>query len=108
MFGNLLVIGEVTLSLMLLVGSGLVLKSFARLRGLNPCFRADHVLTVRVDAPLTKYADFTERSEFFDRVLDRVRTLPGFQAAGFTSALPLTWDGGTGGFCPEGVARVPT
>jgi putative ABC transport system permease protein len=107
MFGKLLVIGEVALSLMLLVGSGLVLKSFARLRGLNPGFRADHVLTVRVDAPLTKYADFTERSEFFERVLGRVRTLPGVQAAGFTSALPLTWDGGTGGFAPEGVAPRP-
>jgi putative ABC transport system permease protein len=108
MFGNLLVIGEVALSLMLLVGSGLVLKSFARLRGLNPGFRADHVLTVRVDAPLTKYADFTERSEFFERVLGRVRTLPGVQAAGFTSALPLTWDGGTGGLPPKVSPRVPT
>jgi putative ABC transport system permease protein len=92
---------------MLLVGSGLVLKSFARLRGLNPGFRADHVLTVRVDAPVTKYADFTKRSGFFERVLGRVRTLPGVQAAGFTSALPLTWDGGTGGFAPEGVAPRP-
>jgi len=104
---NLLVIGEVALSLILLVGSGLLLASFAKLRGLDPGFRADHVLTVRVDAPITKYADFTRRSAFFERVLDRVRALPGVQSAGFTSALPLTWDGGTGAFTPEGVTPRP-
>jgi len=101
---NLLVVGEVALSLILLVGSGLLLQSFAKLRGLDPGFRADHVLTVRVAAPATKYEDFTRRSQFFARVLDRVRALPGVRAAGFTSALPLTWDGGTGGFIPEGAA----
>jgi len=104
---NLLVIGEVALALILLVGSGLLLESFARLRGIDPGFRADHVLTVRVDAPATKYGDFTKRSEFFERVVERVRTLPGVEAAGFTSALPLTWDGGTGAFTPEGVAPRP-
>jgi len=104
---DILVIGEVALSLMLLVGSGLLLKSFAKLRGLDPGFRADHVLTVRVDAPMTKYGDFTKRAAFFERVAERVRTLPGVLAAGFTSALPLTWDGGTGAFAPEGVAPRP-
>ena len=104
---NLLVIGEVALSLMLLVGSGLLLESFAKLRGLDPGFRADHVLSVRVDAPVTKYGDFTKRSAFFQRVLERVRGLPGVRAAGFTSALPLTWEGGSSGFTPEGVAPRP-
>ena len=100
---NLLVIGEVALSLVLLVGSGLLLESFARLRGVDPGFRADHVLTVRVDAPVTKYADFERRTAFFARLLERVRALPGVQAAGFSSALPLTWDGGTAAFAPEGL-----
>ena len=104
---NVLVIGEVALSLILLVGSGLLLESFARLRGVDPGFRADHVLKVRVDAPITKYGDFTKRSAFFERLLDRVRALPGVAAAGFTSALPLTWDGGTGAFAPEGVPPRP-
>jgi len=100
---NLLVIGEVALSLMLLVGSGLLLESFAKLRGVDPGFRGDGVLTLRLyDA--AKYRDFAKRSEFFARVLERVRALPGVQAAGFTSALPLTWDGGTNGFTPEGIA----
>jgi putative ABC transport system permease protein len=104
---NLLVIGEVALALILLVGSGLLLESFAKLRGVDPGFRADHVLTVRVDAPITKYGDFTKRSAFFQRVLERVRALPGVEAAGLTSALPLTWDGGTNGFILEGVAPRP-
>jgi len=104
---NLLVVGEVALSLVLLVGSGLLLESFARLRGVDPGFRADHVLTARVDAPITKYSDFEKRSAFFARLLDRVRALPGVEAAGFSSALPLTWDGGTGAFAPEGVPPRP-
>jgi putative ABC transport system permease protein len=100
-FRSLLVIGQVALSLMLLVGSGLLLESFAQLRGLDPGFRADHVLTVRLyDA--ARYRDFTKRSQFFEQVLERVRALPGVKAAGFTSALPLTWDGGTNTFTPEG------
>jgi putative ABC transport system permease protein len=102
---NLMVIGEVALSLMLLVGSGLLLESFAKLRGIDPGFRADHVLAVRVEAPVTKYGGFTKRSEFLQRVLERVRALPGVRSAGFTSALPLTWGGATGGFTPEGAAR---
>jgi putative ABC transport system permease protein len=103
-FRNLLVIGEVALSLMLLVGSGLLIESFSRLRGLDPGFRADHVLTARLEVPRTKYGDFAKRAEFFERVLGRIRALPGVQAAGFTSALPLTWEGGTNTFTPEGIA----
>ncbi|MFL6353946.1 MAG: ABC transporter permease [Bryobacteraceae bacterium] len=102
-FRNLLVIGEVALSLMLLVGSGLLLESFSNLRGLDPGFRSDHVLTMRLVVPDTKYKDFAKRTEFFQRVLERVKALPGVKAAGFTSALPLTWPGGTDGFTPEGM-----
>jgi hypothetical protein len=101
------VVGEVALSLMLLVGSGLLLESFSRLRGLDPGFRSDHVLTVRLEVPGTRYGEFAKRSEFFERVLERVRALPGVKVAGFTSALPLTWDGGTSGFTPEGMALDP-
>jgi putative ABC transport system permease protein len=102
-FRSLLVVGEVALSLMLLVGSGLLLESFSNLRGLDPGFRSGHVLTMRLVVPDTKYNDFAKRTEFFQRVLERVRILPGVKAAGFTSALPLTWPGGTNGFTPEGM-----
>jgi putative ABC transport system permease protein len=106
-FGNLLVIGEVALSLMLLVGSGLLLESFSRLRELDPGFRAGHVLTARLEVHGAKYGEFAKRSEFFERVLERVRALPGVKVAGFTSALPLTWEGGTNTFTPEGVVLDP-
>jgi putative ABC transport system permease protein len=107
LFRSLLLIGEVALSLMLLAGAGLLIESFARLRGLDPGFRADHVLRARLEVPRTHYRDFAQRSEFFTRVLESARTLPGVQAAGFTSALPLTWEGGTNGFILEGVAPDP-
>ncbi len=101
LFRSLLVIGEVALSLVLLVGSGLMIESFSNMRGLNPGFRADHVLTLRLEVPGTKYGNFASRTEFFQTVLERVRTIPGVKAAGFTSALPLTWKGGTSSFTPE-------
>ena len=107
MFRNLLVIGEVALSLMLLVGSGLLLESFSNLRGLNPGFQSDHVLTVRIMVSGSKYREFARRSEFFAQVLERVRALAGVRVAGFTSALPLTWEGGTNSFVPENVVMRP-
>jgi putative ABC transport system permease protein len=100
-FRSILVIGEVALSLVLLVGSGLMIESFSNMRGLNPGFRADHVLTIRMEVPDTKYGNFAKRTQFFQNVLERVRAIPGVKVAGFTSALPLTWKGGTTMFTPE-------
>jgi putative ABC transport system permease protein len=101
---DLFVVGEVALSLVLLVGSGLLLESLSNLRGLDPGFRADHVLTMRLIVPDTKYNDFAKRTDFFQRVLERVKALPDVNTAGFTSALPLTWSGGTNTFTPEAMA----
>jgi predicted permease len=101
------VAGEVALSLVLLVPSGLLLESFVKLRGLDPGFRADHVLYATIQLPDTKYRDFDKRSAFFEQLLQRVGALPGVQRAGITSALPLTWRGGTNGFTPEGMALDP-
>ncbi|MBV9303918.1 MAG: ABC transporter permease [Acidobacteriaceae bacterium] len=106
-FRNLLVAGEVALSLMLLVPSGLLLESFVKLRGLDPGFRADHVLYAMIQVPGTKYRDFGKRSAFFEELLQRIRALPGVKLAGFTSALPLTWRGGTNSFTPEGMPLDP-
>jgi predicted permease len=103
--GNLLVIGEIALSLMLLVASGLLLQSFANLRHLDPGFRPDHVLTARIDVPDTTDRTFFDRTQFFQTILERVRALPGVERAGFTSALPLIWTIETAGFLPEGVVR---
>ena len=109
--GNLLVIGEIALSLMLLVASGLLLDSFANLRHLDPGFRSDHVLTARIDVAETRYRNFFTRTQFFQTVLERVRALPGVRSAGSTSVLPLTSKAGISGFVgmagfvPEGVVH---
>ncbi len=118
LFRNTLVIGEVALSLTLLIGSGLLLKSFANLRGLDPGFQPGHLLTMQLviadtnfadimDSPAARSRNFLQRSQFFERLLDRIKTLPAVQSAGVTSALLLTWPGGTNSFTPEGIRLVP-
>ena len=109
--GNLLVVGEVALSVVLLVGSGLLLKTLANLRAVDPGFRSDQVLTAQIDVPDRKYPDFARRTQFFQVVLERVRALPTVTGAGFTSVLPFSWKSGMGGFLgmagfqPDGVVR---
>lgn len=109
--GNLLVVGEIALSLLLLVASGLLIESFANLRRLDPGFRSDHVLTARIDVSEAKYRDFSQKAQLFESVLRRVRALPGVRSAGFTSILPLTSNAGIAGlvgmagFVPDGVVR---
>jgi predicted permease len=96
--GNFLVVGEVTLSVVLLVASGLLLESLANLRRVDPGFRSDQVLTAQIDVPDGKYPDFVRRTQFFQAVLERVRALPNVSSAGFTSVLPFAWKSGMGGF----------
>jgi putative ABC transport system permease protein len=104
-FGSLLVAAEIALSLLLLVGGGLLLKSFLRLRSVDPGFRSDHVLVMgrfRRGA-----SDLAVRMLKFDRMLENVRVLPGVKHAGFTSELPLGWPGGRTNFIAEGTAPSP-
>jgi putative ABC transport system permease protein len=104
--GNLLVIGEIALSLVLLVAAGLLLESLVNLRRQDPGFRSDQVLTAHIDVPDGRYPDFVRRTQFFQAVLERVKGLPGVRSAGCTSVLPLTWKSGMAGFLPEGVVRL--
>ena len=86
---NALVIGEVAASLTLLIGAGLLLRTFARMRAADLGVRADHVLTAAVVLPDTKYKDLSSRREFYDRLLERVEHLPGVKAAALSQAIPL-------------------
>jgi len=92
-----LVVAEVALSLMLLVGAGLMLRSFSRLRDVNPGFRTDHALTLRISLPVPdgqiSAADEDRFVNFFDRALARLRELPGVTAAGATNMIPLDGNG---------------
>ena len=101
-FRDVLVVGEVALTVALLIGAGLLIRSFASVRGLNPGYRPDGVLTVRMDLPASKYGDPAPLSGFYRDVLERVEALPGVESAGFVSFLPLTNRGGSNGFRIEG------
>jgi putative ABC transport system permease protein len=86
---SLLVVAELTMALTLLVGAGLLMKSFRRLYEVNPGFDPEHSLTVSLDLPDTKYPDEAQQVAFFQQAIERVRSLPGVEAAGASSALPF-------------------
>ena len=103
---NLLVIGQVALSLLLLIGAGLLLRSFERLLRVDPGFEADHVLTMNVSLPTAKYTKPDQQTPFFDDVLRRVSALPGVRDAAISAALPLSWKRVTP-LLPDGQPNVP-
>jgi putative ABC transport system permease protein len=106
-FRKALVISEVALSLTLLVGAGLLIKTFSNLSSLDAGFRAENVLTMRTSLPQNKYRESGKRSAFYHQVLERVVALPGVQHAGYTTSVPLSWKGGTGWFAVEGQVPGP-
>jgi putative ABC transport system permease protein len=87
-----LVIAELALALMLLVGAGLLLRSFARLQAVDPGFRPDHTLSFELTFPDSRYGDDNEDRivSFFDQLLPRLRALPGATNAGAVMMLPLS------------------
>ena len=104
--GNMLVIGQVALSLLLLIAAGLLLKSFRELLNVDPGFDARNVLLINVSLPTVKYSKPQQQIAFFDEVLRRVESVPGVRSAAISAALPLTWKRITP-MLPEGQAEVP-
>ncbi|TMI46477.1 hypothetical protein E6H17_08465 [Candidatus Bathyarchaeota archaeon] len=84
------VVAEVALALLLSVGAGLMLRSFAGLISVDPGFSPEHLLTMHIWTSPARYHDNLKRSQYFDRVLAEIRGTPGVQAAGSTHFLPLT------------------
>ncbi|HKP11887.1 MAG TPA: ABC transporter permease [Blastocatellia bacterium] len=84
-----LVIAEVALSLVLLVGAGLLIKSFWLLRQVDTGFRAEQVLTVKLFPPASSYPDDQHVAAFYENLLQRVRSLPGVTDAAVVDAVPL-------------------
>ncbi len=103
---GLLVVGQVALSLMLLIGAGLLVRSFSRLLRVDPGFDPQNVLTMNVSLPTVKYADTQKQIMFFDDLLRRVSALPGVRKAAISAALPLTWKRITP-VLPDGQPDVP-
>ena len=86
---GLLVVGQVALSLMLLIGAGLLVRSFSRLLRVEPGFDPQNVLTMNVSLPTVKYADAQKQIAFFDDLSRRVSALPCVRSAAISAALPL-------------------
>ena len=86
---SLLVAAEVALTLVLLLGAGLLLNSFVRLVTVDPGFKVDRVLVLGVDLPDTRYSSAASRRGFVDRLISEVRAIPGTEVVGATSQLPL-------------------
>jgi putative ABC transport system permease protein len=84
-----LVAAEVALSLVLLTGAGLLIRSFARLSSINPGFRAEGLLTVRVQVPGVRYDSPERSSGFYSDVLTRIAALPGVESAAGVTFLPM-------------------
>jgi predicted permease len=102
-----LVVLEVALALLLLTGSGLLLKSFANLRNLELGFNPDRLLTMTLRLPFNSYEEPAQRVSYFQQTLANLQQLPGVEAAGICFSLPMTGDGATDRVWIEGRPDPP-
>ena len=102
---SVLIVSEIALSLVLLIGAGLMIKSFIRLEQVNPGFESEHIATMRLSLPAAQYVTAPKRAIFFQRVITGVQGLPGIQSAGAISRLPLTSGNSSRSFDIEGDAE---
>jgi putative ABC transport system permease protein len=90
----ILVIVEVAASVVLLVGSGLLIRAVLRIQSTNPGFRAEHLLTVQTELLAQRYAVAAFREPLYRRILDDVRALPGVEGAAYATSVPMSMRGG--------------
>jgi predicted permease len=104
---SILVVSEVALSLILLVGAGLMIRSFRNLHGVNPGFDSHNVLTMTAMVSRAKFSTPDQQINFFEQVLQRVRTLPGVESAGVVDDIPLDNGGSHQPIAIEGRPTLP-
>jgi putative ABC transport system permease protein len=97
-----LVISEVALSLVLLIGAGLMIRSFWKLQNVNPGFDTSSALTMSVVLTPSRYSEPHQMLAFFDRALEQIRAVPGVVSVGTTTTIPLAGGGSTQPFTVEG------
>ena len=102
-----LVIAEVAIALVLLVGAGLITRSFVQLMSVDPGYRVDHVLTVPIDLPRARYPDASRVIAFYRELSRRVAALPGVAASGGVAGVPLVAQRGDLGINIEGRPVAP-
>jgi predicted permease len=99
---NVLVVAQIALATTLLIGAGLLLKSFKQLQEQSPGFRSEGVLTAMIALPPSKYPDGAAQTRFLDEAMTRLRALPGVSAAGFTQSLPFSGNNSQGSYNIDG------
>jgi putative ABC transport system permease protein len=99
---NAFIVAEVSLALVLLIGAGLMIRSFARLQSVETGLKAANVLTMRAQLPGKKYSEPHQIVDFYKQAQERIATIPGVQAVGAISYLPLT-----GGLASRDSFKIP-
>lgn len=92
---RMLVVGEIALSLVLLISAGLMVNSFVHLQKVEPGFKTDHLMTCNVFLPDAKYKETDKKRVFYRDIVQRVESIPGHQGLAVSSVLPMTWSEGT-------------
>lgn len=104
---NSLVVGQIAITMVLLIGAGLMAKSFWALLHVSPGFRTEHILTARLSLPPSRYPDVRRIAAFERELLEKVRATPGVQSAGLTAYLPLSGTDNGWAFFIEGRPPLP-
>ena len=103
-----LVVVETAFAVMLLIGAGLLIKSFARLQSVDPGFTTESVLTAQIALPAARYPDAVARRAFWARLLEKARTLPGATAVGLTTNVPFSGSVSSGSYRIVGYTPGPS
>jgi putative ABC transport system permease protein len=104
---NTFVVAEIALALILLAGAGLLVRSFVQLMNVDPGFDPEHIVTMRVSLPGARYSEPSQRTQFFQRLFERVNQLPGVEAAGANSWIPMAGGGSATSFEVVGKPAPP-
>ena len=104
-FRHFMVVIETSFAVILLVGAALLIQTIYKLQTQDMGFSAENVLRVETLLPQSKYDTYPKRIQFYEQVLQRVENLGGIVSAGYSTAVPLDWKGGTSGYTWEGRPR---
>jgi putative ABC transport system permease protein len=104
---NVLIVSEVAVALLLLVGAGLMIKSFVRLQQVKPGFEPANLLTMNIALPPQKYREPQQANAFFNQLIERLKGVPAVKSVGGIDPLPLGGSNATTNFLPEGAPIVP-
>jgi predicted permease len=104
---TVLVIGEIAAAAALLIGAGLLIKSFEKLQSVDPGFSSENVLTAQIALPRSRYPDAAAMTSFWGRAIERARTIPGVTVAGLTTNVPFNGNVSSGSYSIVGRTVAP-